>query len=326
MWSDVSVDISTFVPTGSPGFGHPLILASKATAAVPYTECRQPEDVIAAGFNNETDVYKAANLIFMQDDRPEKIAVCAVTGSAVEGLGELKARPWRQLLVVLGDDDSTPADVSAHIETTDNRVAFFTFESAETIAVAPGANRSVAFVYPGNKLAAAAVIGASAGIPAGGLTYKNLILKGLDPVQNADVDAIHTAGGFTLLEKAGDIVTSEGKTPGGEFIDIVDSRDYLISEMVYRTQRVLNLNRKIPYTNSGIAQLEGVAVDVLRGAYVNGMIADSESGGPAYTVDYAPRSQTTTEDRAARKYVGGRFSFELAGAIHTVAISGELVI
>ena len=64
----------------------------------------------------------------------------------------------------------------------------------------------------------------------------------------------------------------------------------------------------------------------MKDAYNKGMIATNEDGSAAYTVDYAMRENTEPADRAARKYLGGQFSFALAGAIHEVEITGEIII
>ena len=140
------------------------------------------------------------------------------------------------------------------------------------------------------------------------------------------MDAIHAKGGITFVTKAGDNVTSEGKVAGGEYIDIVDSKDYVISNLEYKTQKLLNSQPNIPYDNNGIALLESVAVDVMKDAYNNGIIVANDDGTPAYAVSYASRENTEASDRAARKYVGGQFAFTLAGAIHEAEITGEIII
>jgi hypothetical protein len=94
--------------------------------------------------------------------------------------------------------------------------------------------------------------------------------------------------------------------------------------MTYKTQKVLNNAAKVPYDNNGIAMLESVAVDVLQGAFNDGMIATKEDGSPDYTVSYALREDTSEVDRAARQYIGGTFTFALAGAIHRVEITGTI--
>ena len=102
--------------------------------------------------------------------------------------------------------------------------------------------------------------------------------------------------------------------------------DFIISQMEYRVQRLLNKAPKIPYTNSGIASIESEVAGVLNKAYRNGIIADDDEGLPLYWTHFKKREEMSAEDRANRIYTGGKFSFELAGAIHTVKINGEMII
>ena len=131
---------------------------------------------------------------------------------------------------------------------------------------------------------------------------------------------------MTFVTKAGDNVTSEGKLAGGEYIDIIDSEDFIIQQLAYKTQKVLNKTAKVPYDNNGIALLESVAVDVLQDAYNNGMIVTNTDGTPGYTVSYAKREDTKATDRANRQYLGGSFSFSLTGAVHEVEITGSITV
>ena len=174
----------------------------------------------------------------------------------------------------------------------------------------------------------AALVGATAGKNPGSITYKNQILKGINPqsLTDSQITAIHKKGGLTFVTKAGDNVTTEGKVAGGEYIDIIDSQDYVIQQLEYGTQKALNTAGRIPYDNTGIALLESVAVDVFQDAYINGIIATNDDGTPAYSVSYAPRTETTATDRAARRYLGGQFSFTLSGAIHECEITGSIIV
>ena len=177
--------------------------------------------------------------------------------------------------------------------------------------------------------AAAAVVGATAGYEAGSFTYKNIILKGVTPLDISDTSLetdVHGKGAITILEKAGDIVTSEGKVASGEYADIIDSKDYIVQNISYKVQKVFNNNKKVAYTNSGISLLEVATGGVLKSAYDNGMIAEDDAGSPLYSTTFALRSQTSEENRVARKYPYGQFKFELAGAIHNAEISGEITV
>ncbi len=333
---DVKVKIDLAKPVGKAGLGIPLILEEMATAGeIAYKECRNLADVIAAGFAATTKVYKAANTIFMQENAPDKIAVCKTNLGTSLWLDDVAntGKDWRQLIVVT--ESETPvavSDIMTKIETLDNKMYFADLDVGDSTALTvSNINRTVLFYckatedYPSPV---AALVGATAGLDAGSFVYKNMILAGIAPqnLSDTEIDAIHKKGGITFVTKAGDNVVTEGKTAGGEYIDIIDSKDFVISNLEYQTQKTLNTMAKIPYDNNGIAILESVAVNVMRDAYNNGIIATNEDGTSAYTVSYAKRENVAEADKAARKYIGGQFAFVLAGAIHTVEITGEVII
>jgi hypothetical protein len=329
MASDVKVTISLKKGTGQAGFGFPLIFSGKETAAKPYTECSSLEDVETA-FGQEGAVHDAASLLFMQDNRPEKIAVVGSTDAAVAALPGLLKYGWRQLIVASSatEGESPLKDIATYIETQDDRMFFATVSDLSAVTgenKIEGLNRTVLF-YHTTPNAVAALVGATAGKKPGSFTYKNQILKGIAPmdIDDTQIEAAHTAGCLTLVTKAGDNVTSEGKTAGGEYIDIIDSKDWIIEQIGYQTQRTLNLADKVGYDNPGITTLENVCVNVLKTASLAGMIAQNDDGTYDYATDYAPRSQTSANDRTDRKYTLGKFSFSLAGAIHTAEINGTI--
>lgn len=332
MASDVKVTITLNQAAGKVGFGYPLVLAGKETVARAYTECSNLNDVVAAGFAITTNVYKAAKLIFMQDNAPSKIAVCAVTTATVDGLSAISNKGWRQLIVTsIGTDgESTVKQIADYVETLDSKMFFASISDLKDAATVAGDSRTVAFYYNLTDVVApaAALVGATAGLKVGSFTYKNMILKGITPLAllDSDIDAVHAAKAITFVTKAGDNVTTEGKTMSGEYIDIMDSKDFVISQLTYKTQKTLNTLPKVPYDNIGIALLESVCVSVLKDAYNNGIIALGDDGKPGYAVKFALRSETSADDRAQRKYLGGTFSFSLAGAVHEATINGEIIV
>lgn len=334
MGLDVTVRISTTQPIGKVGFGVPLILEENASAEKAYTVCSSVADVVTAGYASGTKTYKAASLLFMQDNAPSQIAVCSTDDPTATWLNDVDNvnLDWRQLIVVTNSETATAVGaIMAKINTLDNKLYFADLAVDNTTALTiSGIKRTVLFYvtdsnYPSPS---AALVGATAGLPAGSITYKNMILKGISPQSLTDtaIGTIHTKGGITFVTKAGDNVTSEGKVAGGEYIDIIDSQDYIISNLKYRTQKLLNTSDKVPYDNSGIALLQSICEDVLKDAYNNGIIASNDDGTPAYTVNYALREDCSSADKTARRYVGGSFSFTLQGAVHTVEINGEIII
>lgn len=353
MASDVSVDIKIKSGIGSPSFGYPLILDVKAESELPYTECANIDEVLSilktnvSGENDKeklsnakvTALYQAANLLFMQDGIPDKIAVMAVKGDADDVLDtDLWNKEWRQLLIadmrtMAKDDIKAICDI---FEAKDSKIFFAHCKNTEDFAPVKDYERTVSFYYYDESdseitsvvCPPAALIGAAAGKAVGSFTYKNIILKGLKTLSLSDteIENIHKSGCITFVTKSGDKVTSEGTVLSGEYIDIVDSKDWIIQQIEYRTQKTLNSADKIPYDNNGIAVLENICVDVLNTAYNNGIIADNSSGTADYSVNYASRSETSVDDRAARRYVMGEFKFSLAGAVHNVEITGTVEI
>lgn len=328
---DVRVRIGQASVAGKASFGIPLFLITKGSAAVAYTE--YDKNTFKTAFAENTDVGSAGRLLFMQDDAPEKIAVYTSTSAAVAAIAEVVSKPWRQLVVFKGDgDESTDKAISDAIAETADKVLFLNIATASALTAIKANNggaRTFAFLHPTVTYAVAAVIGATAGLDVGSFTYKNIKIKGLDPVttlSDTAVAELHTNGGNTLLLKAGDVVTSEGKCVDGEYLDVVDSKDWIIQNIAYNEQKLLNNNPKVPYTNAGIASMESVTEGVLKEAYDNGMIDTDDDGNPRYETSFKLRSEMSAANIRNRTYTGGNFYFALAGAIHDGDVYGELII
>lgn len=331
MANDVKVVIELLKAAPRAGFGYPLILEVGGEAEVKYTEVGSLDEVAKAGFAAETATYKAAQLLFMQANAPSKIAVCGSTGDAVTALPKILNEGWRQLIIVNGTVDVEA--VSDYIESCGKHAVFFASVNSESsdsvIQAVSGNERTFLLAHKGETVAnpEAAVVGATAGLDAGSFTYKNIALKGVtaQSYTDAEVEALHAKNVNTVLLKAGSVVTSEGLTVSGEYADIVDTKDYLIQQIEYQCQHLLNRVPKLPYDNRGIAALEGVVLSVLKDAANNGMIAVNDEGDYEYSVNFAPRSECAPADISSRHYAEGKFEFTLAGAIHTAKIKGTIL-
>lgn len=278
-----------------------------------------------------------AERMFMQENPPEKIAVlCCDTTT----LGEYFAREWRQLVFCASQNQAEK--VAAMIESAEEMKVMFYGTVYESGSVNDKLDKAYERVYqlaskgsgdsiPSKELeacaAAAALVAVTCNKLVGSFTYKNMQLAYCTPVENisrSELNVYHDANVNVLVTKAGYDVTSEGKTLSGEYLDIIDTKDWLITQIEYQLQQALIINDKIPYDNNGISLLENVVVNILQDAYNNGMIATDDDGNPSYTVDFAPRSETKASDREVRRYVEGKFTFDLAGAIHTVTVNGTI--
>lgn len=326
---DVKVKIELSKTTGSVGFGIPLLLECGVTGTpVEYVECAELADLVAVGVSEDSAIYKAANLVFIQANRPEKIAVCQSAGTVEEALPAVLSRGWRQLVLVNGSVDEYVA-VADYIEATKGKMFFVsvTAEEWETLKEALASksyDRTVILVNE-TENAVAALVGETAGRVAGSFTYKFKTLKNVavDDLTDTEVSDLHENGAFGYVTKAGDDITTEGISQSGKYIDITDSIDFVVQNIEYRVQRLFNKSAKVSYDDRGIALLESEVCSALQDAFVNGIIATKEDGvTPDYSVSFAPRAQTTEADRATRQYKYGSFTFALAGAIHECTVTG----
>lgn len=325
--NDVTVKITQNQVAGSAGFGMPLIIQGMGTTAKEYAEYSSLDEVMEAGYTKDNPIYKQCLKLFMQNNRPSKIAVCVGTGKVTETLNLIKNKDFRQVIPVLGESDDTLAELAAYIETAEDRMLFTKVADASELAAIGKMDRTMVVVYAGtDEGVEGALVGATAGLTVGSFTYKNIIIKGVtpDPLTDSQIDAVHKAGGICIVQKAGDIVTSEGIVLSGEYTDIIDSKDYVVKNIAYKSQKLLNSTPKLSFDNVGISQLEGIVTGVLAEAYAMGIIAENEDGTPAYSTDFATRAETPAGDRTDRTYNGGKFSFDLAGAIHYATINGTI--
>lgn len=332
--SDVTVKIDLKKPIGRKTFGCPMILEIKAygegATAPEFKECRNLEEVITAGYAEDTNVYKAAALIFQQSHSPEKIAVWN-RPDVTTALTDIGTKAWRQLIVVSGDETaiavSDMASIATHVDTYKDRLFFATVATKNELVQLGSHKRTIGFVHT-NPLASAALAGEISGYDAGSVNYKNTPLSGLESMDDVFTDTeiteIVEANGITFVTKAGMAVTTSGKTLSGDYADIIDGLDYVVTQLEYETQKLLINSPKIPYDNTGIAMLESVAVTVLQDAYNKGIIGQREDGTPDFTVSYANRQNVDPQNIVERNYLGGTFSFTVGGAIDTVRVTGTI--
>lgn len=325
--NDVIVKITQKQVAGSAGFGVPLIIQGKAAAAKDYAEYDSLDAVLEAGFSANHPVYQQCEKVFLQTNRPKKVAVCVGTGKITETLSAIRDKDFRQVIPILGESDDTLKALSSYIEATDDKMLIVKVDAIANLTGIGKMDRTIAIVYAGESEGVeGALVGATAGLAVGSFTYKNIILKSIEPdsLTDAEIAAIHDKSGICIVRKAGDVVTSEGIVMSGEYADVIDSKDYVIKNIAYKSQKLLNSSPKLSFDNVGISQLEGVVTGVLQEAFAMGIVAQDEDGLPLYTTSFENRTETSETDRVARTYNGGRFSFELAGAIHYAQINGMI--
>jgi len=113
-----------------------------------------------------------------------------------------------------------------------------------------------------------------------------------------------------------------GANTGGSWIDIIRFRDWLQSTMQINILVALTSNLKIPYTDSGIGIIEAQ----VRATLEAGISAGGLARNPAYQVSVPKASSVSSSDRTARVLNNVTFTAQLAGAIHTVNIKGQVTV
>lgn len=146
------------------------------------------------------------------------------------------------------------------------------------------------------------------------------------------VDAYLTATGLTSLKAknvnrfasfGGNVVFFDGKMIGGRFIDITLGVDWLTARMTERLVGVqINATDKNPYTDQSLFGFQNAMDAQLQEAVRNKVLADDEQ---LYTT-ILPVASQNPNDRAARIVRGLYFHGRLAGAVHTLFVSGTVTV
>ncbi|AJS59512.1 DUF3383 family protein [Paenibacillus sp. IHBB 10380] len=328
--NDVTVTIDIQRPTPKLGFGKPMIIGS-SESGLEYTTYADLEGV-KKDFAENTEVYKAAYAIFNQgNNSPAEIAIM-LHKTEGETLADLLDQVFAKDGYFLVSTSNELTDITAiadAVEQNGTRVFLARSSNKANLATvkAKKYTRTAVFYHTeSSNYPEAAWIGRAASTLPGSLTWKNLTLRGIIPmdIDTTELMSIHELGANTYVTKAGDDVTSEGMTVSGEYIDIIHSQDYVTQSIELAVQKLFNREDKVRYDNNGISQIEGEVKTVLKRADLNGMIAHDDDDLPLYSTTFKPRSQVDPADREKREYNDGSFTFELAGAIHKTKISGVI--
>lgn len=347
--SDVTVNITVEDVVNPAAFGGVcLFIPSASEVELPYTEVYSYDEAKTAIEGAEltssgTTILAMAQIAFMQEPCPEKIGLLSCP---IDNLSNYLNCEFRYLIPITSDISDIKS-ISAYIEScgaykvvcvdltsgnTNTDVVKYSDYKTNT-AVFKDYERTLLYVgvpvIDGINSICAALISKMSCKEVGSYTYKNMPLKGVyadEGITKSQLEEYHNHNVNAYVHKAGYDVTSEGKLANGEYIDILDAKDWIITQIKYRLQQILIINDKVSYDNNGIALLESGVVDVLQDAYNNGMVAEDDDGQPLFTVNFAKRSETKASDREKRQYVDGKFKFELAGAVHGATVNGSVTI
>lgn len=192
-----------------------------------------------------------------------------------------------------------------------------TLDDLKTAAYA----RTAAMYHPSPAdMAGAAWLGRVLPIDPGSDSWKYKTLAGVNPVTLTATHRVNLRAkkANTYQTIAGLNITWEGTTADGDFIDVQRGLDWIDDDMTKSVYEALAGSDKIPYTNAGVAQIEGAVRGSLSRAVSMGILADD----PEYTVTVPLVSAVSNADKALRLLPDVKFSATLAGAVHKVEIDG----
>ena len=331
-------------------FGVPLFIGTtdEDVRAAAYSNI----DEVEAVFADTTPEYKAAAAFFSQNPQPRRLIIgYKATGeSYVQALTAIRAVNDEWFCVAIEENnlataDATPlavavtalpglrqlwlrSDASAILDGT---------STTDLAAVMKAANYDqVRVVY--HSLAATAFpemaqMGRVLPIPEsrttgpGSAAWHDQPIVGIpgDNFTTTQIGVLDAEGGTGknveyFVNVAGAVRSMGGKMAGGEWGDVMHGLAWLgtrLSEDVYELiARAGNRREKVPYTDAGIARVEGVVRDRLqRGADISLLVDDFTTSAPL-------RENTDFGDRVNRVLRDVTFEANLAGAIKFAKISG----
>lgn len=183
--------------------------------------------------------------------------------------------------------------------------------------------RTAAIYHPDNSVfAAASLAGKCLPFEPGSETWKFKTLAGVPiyPITATHQTNLEAKFCNYYYRVAGVNITTQGQVSANEFIDVIRFRDWLEARMGERVYGVLVNNRKVSYTDRGIAIIEGV----IRAQLSEGIAVGGLTDDPKPTVTVPKTSAASGSDRTARLLRSVNFTATLAGAIHKLVITGTI--
>ena len=341
---DLSINISLATkPISQAGFGVPLILGKRDSVGTQsaligvFNTFAELSEMVAAGFATTDPEYVMVEQFLAQSPCPEKVAVYIreEDTSIAEAVTAVSDKDWYMLFLPERDKTSLHAAGDA-VKTLDK---IFLGCTSDITALDDRNNMREAYLihtdaasYPECALA-----GMCLPKTPGTYTWKWKSPTGViaSTFSLTQLNTIREKHGFTMSERSGVIYTDEGITTGGQYIDIIQVRDYVKARLGEDIFALQVKNDKIAYTNMGLDQIETTIRNRFNLCGKLTQIAEvttdedkenSDNGKYQYTVTVPERSDMSANDRAVRKVPGIKFRFIPSGAIHELGIDGTITV
>lgn len=295
-------------------------------------------EIAEAGWATDSDTYKAAAIAF-SNGASELYVVVPEDGEGIEDTlnRALGTSGWYGFAVLTEDSDAY--ETIASWADTNNKLFGYTADCEKEIAnpVSQSHNYAVGFATnsistnANNAYIAIAAMAKCMTYQPGSETwaYKTLSSIVADEWTTSQISTLKDNGLNYYTPCAGKDITLDGKVTGGEYIDIIRFRDWLVNDMQTRIYNLFIKNAKVPYTDSGIALIQNQMIASLKEGQSVGGIAETEYDEDGneivgYSTSVPLASSVSDANKAARTLSNCTFTARLAGAIHLVEITGTL--
>lgn len=332
----------------SNGFNTLMIVSAHDHATPAYVlTITDADQLLDLGWTADDAVYKAALQAFSQIPHYERVKVgrLSTDGAIADSMNKICSvdNDWYGLCYV----ERTSAKIMDMAEWVEAHTKLYGTSVAEPDALQSGVEtdtgsklkeknyyRTFIFYHKESdkEFPEAAVMSRCFTIQPGGETWANKKLAGIsnDDLTETEYLALTTKNYNTFENFADSVsITQNDKTCAGEWIDVIRFRDWLV-ETIKTEEFTMLINRdKLPYTDEGIAIVEGVLNKVLKQGQDNGGIAPTEydedgNKNYGYKITVPLAANISAAKKATRVLDGVKFTARLAGAIHAVNISGSL--
>ena len=292
------------------------------------------DEILEAGWGEDSAVYKAATIAFMNGATELYVAAKQTGDTLTEVLNRANEIDGWYGLALAGFNVSDYKSVADWAESNG-----YTVDCADSIENPVPTTYSYAFgigtkkteVNENNAYLAVAYLAKALTYQAGSETWAYKTLSGVeyDEFTTSDIAKLKAAGINYYVLCAGKAITLEGKTCSGEWIDVIRFRDWLLNDMQTRIYNLFIKNAKVPYTDAGIALIQNQMIASLKEGQSVGGIAQTEYDDegneiPGFTTTVPTSANIGDANKATRTLAGCSFTARLANAIHIVEISGTL--
>lgn len=144
-----------------------------------------------------------------------------------------------------------------------------------------------------------------------GISPSSLTTTQITNLKNRKANWYYTVAGVN-------ITSPTGYTADGNYIDVARGLDWVEDDMATAVFGLLAGADKVPYTDPGVAQVEAEVRGSLKRAVSRGIFAED----PAFVVTVPLVADVSASDKAARHLPDVKWSATLAGAVHSVDVTG----